>query len=260
MNHLFRITDVLPKSVPCNQNTDLDKSVMKPCKFSDAQCDKNDAVDPDKDSLVDSGATRHSVFDDSKFISVDKDFKPHEHTIELADGSKMSGMALKKGTIEISLKDSNGKIVNGTLDDVLHVPSFPQNIFSVKAALEKKCSVLFQCDGPSFVKSPDGSVFHFMVSDNGLYYLRDHSPPVASLKTKNDVVCVTRSMEKWHQVLGHCNQKDLLKLKDVVVGMNISGVLVKLLVKLVSLARCVRTLIEHLIPDLVSQWNLCILI
>ena len=101
--------------------------------------------------LVDSGATRHSVFDDAKFISEDKGFLPHQHTIELADGTKTTGMAVKKGTIEISLKNSEGKVVTGTLDDVLHVPTFPQNIFSVQAATVKGARFNFNQDSSELI-------------------------------------------------------------------------------------------------------------
>ena len=191
------------------------------------------ADNPDDQSLVDSGATAHTVFDDSKFISVDESFKPQNHTIELADGSKTSGLATKRGTIEISLKNSGGEIVNGTLDGVLHVPSYPQNIFSVKAAIKKKSSVHFNSGEPSYLKSPSGMLFHFEEDKSGLYYLRDHSSPralqnsvpstIPSAKSDDDVFCVTRSIEEWHRVLGHCNRNDVLKLQNVVDGMKISG-------------------------------------
>ena len=60
--------------------------------------------------LVDTGATSHIVSDDSKFIFLDKHFNPETHFIELADGSKANNVALKKGTVEISLCDSFGNI------------------------------------------------------------------------------------------------------------------------------------------------------
>ena len=212
---------------------DSHESEMKPCKSNDLDVNSSvssDDQDPDSTYLVDSGATRHSTFDDDKFISVDQDFKPHQHTIELADGTKTTGMALKKGTIEISLKNSDGEIVTGTLDDVLHVPSFPQNIFSVKAALKKKSSVHFNCDEPSYLQTNDGTVFHLEELDSGLSYLRDYSPRVprtsvnsVTSECEDDKLCVSRSVEQWHQVFGHCNQNDLLKLPDVVDGMKVTG-------------------------------------
>ena len=216
----------------------IEDTVLSQSDVLDSSLDqtKSDSVsgNPDDEFLVDSGATSHTVHDDSKFVDVDETFKPQNHTIELADGSKTTGMATKRGTIEISLKTSDGKIVKARLDNVLHVPSYPQNIFSVKAALKKKCSVHFNSGEPSYLKSPGGTLFHLEEHKSGLYYLRDHLPtPVISAnyrcsttpsdESDDDLLCVTRSVEEWHRILGHCNRNDVLKLENVVDGMKISG-------------------------------------
>ena len=60
-----------------------------------------DAKGTDK-FLVDCGATTHIVNSDM-FIETDKLFKPKEHFIELANGSKSNNLAKKKGTVLISL-------------------------------------------------------------------------------------------------------------------------------------------------------------
>ena len=132
---------------------------------------KNHGDENPDDYLVDSGATRHCINDDSKFISEDLQFKSHEHSIQLADGTVISGVAEKKGTIELSLRASNGKVVKGTFDNVLYVPSYPQSIFSVKGALDKNSSVLFSNE-LSYMKTPNGLQFNFEKYPNGLYYLR----------------------------------------------------------------------------------------
>ena len=179
--------------------------------------------------LVDSGATRHCIVDDSKFIGIDSNFQPHSHTIELADGTVVSGIAEKKGTIELSLKASDGSIVTGTLDNVLYVPSYPQNIFSVKGALEKKSSVHFYSDKPSYLQTPDGMIFYLSKSNNGLYYLQTLTEteggdqPQPNNNNNSDLLCVTRTIEKWHQVFGHCNCNDIMSLESVVDGMKITG-------------------------------------
>ena len=177
--------------------------------------------------LVDSGATSHVVCKDTSFISTDDSFIPQNHSITLADGSKTNGMAVKKGTIKLSLENSEGEIIVGVLEGVLHVPSYPQNIFSVKAALKMKTSVHFNADKPSYLRTPSGILFPTHVHENGLHYLRSHSHPVKSSSSEQseseDFVCATRTVETWHKVLGHCNRSDLLKSKDVVDGMKISG-------------------------------------
>ena len=42
--------------------------------------------------LVDTGATAHILIDQSKFLKFDEDFKPENHYIELADGSRACGV------------------------------------------------------------------------------------------------------------------------------------------------------------------------
>ena len=39
----------------------------------------------------------------------------------------------------------------------------------------------------------------------------------------SDTQSRTSTLEEWHRVLGHCNKKDVLRLQNVVAGMNISS-------------------------------------
>ena len=52
--------------------------------------------------LVDCGATAHIVTDDSNFCYIDEAFKPDDHYIELADGTKSNNIALKRGNVKHS--------------------------------------------------------------------------------------------------------------------------------------------------------------
>lgn len=38
-----------------------------------------------------------------------------------------------------------------------------------------------------------------------------------------DKVCLTCNVKSWHEILGHCNMDDVLKLPNVVQGMKITG-------------------------------------
>ena len=38
----------------------------------------------------------------------------------------------------------------------------------------------------------------------------------------SDSVSYTRDLKEWHEILGHCNYKDILKLEHVVDGMKLS--------------------------------------
>ena len=86
----------------------------------------------DKQSyLVDCGATSHIVNEDKDFTSIDNSFKPEEHFIELANGTRSNNIAMKRGNVAICLHDEDGNAVRRTLENTLFIPSYPQCIFSV---------------------------------------------------------------------------------------------------------------------------------
>lgn len=58
-----------------------------------------------KGIMVDAGATSHIVNDITKFKSFDSSFQPNAHSIEVADGTKYSGMAQHRGTVLMYLLD-----------------------------------------------------------------------------------------------------------------------------------------------------------
>jgi len=167
--------------------------------------------------LVDCGATTHIVNDDSKFLHIDSSFRPENHYIELGDGSRGNNVALKRGNVEICLKDSSGKIVKSVLEDALYVPSYPQNIFSVQAATAKGTCVNFFPNSANLV-TKDGTKFE--IEKRGkLYYLYNVS---------SSTICAAHSSrsctaEDWHKILGHCNKDDVLRLEKVVDGMVVTG-------------------------------------
>lgn len=49
----------------------------------------------------DCGATTHVVTDNSKFIRFGNDFKPGNHHIEFADGSRTNNIVLKEGILKL---------------------------------------------------------------------------------------------------------------------------------------------------------------
>ncbi|XDV35982.1 hypothetical protein PO909_005836 [Leuciscus waleckii] len=98
----------------------------------------------EKGLMVDTGATSHIIRDITQFTDFDKSFEPHKHILELADGEKTSGIALRKGTAKVRLRDNKGRVVETMLMGALYVPSFPQDIFSVKAAMSQGATVIFK--------------------------------------------------------------------------------------------------------------------
>jgi hypothetical protein len=70
------------------------------------------------------------------------------------------------------LRTSDSKIVKATLENVLYVPSFPQSIFSVRAATDKGAKVVFDgdkstlfCNGTSFPIIQHGRLYYLLSSE-----------------------------------------------------------------------------------------------
>ena len=159
--------------------------------------------------LVDCGATTHIITQRSKFTSFEENFDAKSHYIELADGSRSNDIVEGRGKAKVCINDSCGKPREVSLENVLYIPSYKQDIFSVQAATEKGATVKFCPDAAELVSS-DGTVFD--ICKNGkLYYLNS----IVNNTSEN------RSASEWHRILGHCNRKDILKLEAVVNGMKI---------------------------------------
>ena len=141
--------------------------------LKDKVSDKGEAKKED-DAVVDSGASSHSLNDESKFIEFDEDFKPQTHTVELADGTVISSIAEKQGTARINIKNENGELCTAILENALYIPSFPENIFSVRAACNKNgkpngAYVVLDGEGGTLCSS-DGTRFPIGVKGK-LYYI-----------------------------------------------------------------------------------------
>lgn len=171
-----------------------------------------------KGIMVDAGATSHIVSDIRKFRSFDSSFQPETHSVELADGTKCSGMAQQRGTAVIYLLDDAGKQHTAQLRDALYMPSYPHDIFSVARATNGGATIIFK-RGDNHLITKNESRFDIHESGN-LYYL-------PTLEEDVDQCKVCHDLQTWHEILGHCNYEDLKKLQDVVRGMEIKGNKVK---------------------------------
>ncbi|KAL6461003.1 hypothetical protein MHYP_G00309690 [Metynnis hypsauchen] len=137
--------------------------------------------------LVDSGASAHIITDENAFIRFDETFQPKNHVMQLADGTRITGSVLKRWNAQFELTDCNRKVARVKLTDALLIPGYPQNILSVDAAASK------------------GARFNFEKNNNKMVL-----PDGTMCKMK-------------HEVMGHCNYDDLVKLETVVNGMKIKG-------------------------------------
>ena len=164
-----------------------------------------------EDILVDCGATAHILNDESMFLDFDETFDSKTHVIEMADGRRARGLAQKKGTASVNLKDNEGRIHACKLFNTLYVPSFKQNLFSVQAALANGAEINFKENDTSL---RSGNTKFDFLKKGKLYFLKTY------VATSTAKVC--RSLQEWHTIMGHCNKEDILKLESVTKGMNIS--------------------------------------
>ena len=95
----------------------------------------------------------------------------------------------------------------------MFIPSFPTHIFSVTAATTMGSSVCFYPNRAELVTA-DGTIFN-VIPDGKLYFL--------DMLRSTTQVYLTRDLEQWHSILGHCNKDGILKLETVVDGMKISN-------------------------------------
>ena len=160
--------------------------------------------------LVDTGASSHIITNVDKFINIDKTFNPSTHFIELADGSRNNNMVTARGNAKVTMTDTFGKEHSVILKDALCIPSFNQDILSVRSATEQGVTVYFEpkC---AYLKTQNNTIFDIDKVEN-LYYVNNVSDNVTS----------KRSLKEWHVVMGHCNKEDVLKLPNVVNGINIT--------------------------------------
>ena len=83
--------------------------------------------------MVDCGATSQIITEEDAFAKFDETFNPNAHYMELADGTRMNNVALKRGGAEMCLQDREGRCSKVTLKKALFIPSYPQSIFSERS-------------------------------------------------------------------------------------------------------------------------------
>lgn len=103
-----------------------------------------------KGLMVDSGATKHIVMDIRKLEDFDQSFKPQSHILHFIN--------------------NKGRIVDMLLMEVPYMPSFSQDIFSVKAATAHGKAVIFK-EGQNRLIHKNGTAFDSHTCDR-LFYLR----------------------------------------------------------------------------------------
>ena len=161
------------------------------------------------DLLVDTGATSHMINDKRKFISFDTTFKPEQHYVEVADGRHSSDLVLARGNAEFEVIDSNGQIRKIILNDAQYAPDFPVNLFSVRSAVDRNAKVIFSHEKNRITAAG----VHYDLKRKGNLYI---------LPTAHTNAYLIKTIQQWHEDLGHMNYDDIRKLQSVTENMVIS--------------------------------------
>ena len=88
----------------------------------------------------------------------------------LADGTECNGTAQKKGKVEVIFTSNDGVEHSVTLNDVLYIPTYPQNMFSVNKANKQKASVVFLPNSATLI-AHNGTEFNIR-KEHGLFWLK----------------------------------------------------------------------------------------
>lgn len=182
-------------------------------RVSDAEMWRHE--DKRRGVMVDACATSHVITDIAKFQRFDSSFQADTHCMELADGTRCNGVANNRGDTVVCLVDSRGRHFKTTQRNALYIPTYPQDIFSVRAATLNGATVIFR-EGKNVLLHKDGTEFPIH-GHNKLYYLHTiDNESVDQCKKCYD-------LKTWHEILCHCNYGDIIKLENVVDGMEIKS-------------------------------------
>ena len=146
---------------------------------------------------MDSGATSHIICDEKKFTRFSEKFNhTKKHTLELADGSRSGDLIKTIGEAQVEIIDTNGVPRKAVLHNALYVPSFNQDIFSVRAVTENGVTISFSKD----LGNLHSNGTNFGISKrNNLYYLDSVSS--VSVSSSSNV----RPLKEWHEVMVKSN-------------------------------------------------------
>ena len=142
-----------------------------------------------------------------RFKNFDNSFQPDNHFIELADGTKTNTpFALKRGDAEICLVNANGNTESVTLKGALFIPSYPQDIFSVKSATANGVAITFK-------KNKNELIHKNRTKFNIFAHNRQYC--LMSTTNKSEDSCQgCYDINTWNRILSHCNYDDIRKLPN----------------------------------------------
>ena len=166
--------------------------------------------------FVDSGASQHMCCS-KEFFTTFRQF-PCQQVVSLPDGSMVHGVGIG------NVMWKNSKLNDVEFKDVMLVPSFSQNLVSVKKMAEKGCEVTFDQAGLKVILGDDVVATGTLEkgSSGALYVL--NGEPNAQQNFANSVR-VRNEIKDWHNRLGHVNPDKLKHMvkEGLVNGLQLAG-------------------------------------
>lgn len=154
--------------------------------------------------IADSGATAHMCNHEEWFTCLNKYKSPH--TVCVGDNRKIA--VLGTGEVEV-ISEVDGSQITGTIKNVLLVPDLATNLLSIGHINDQDVRAVFSSKQVRLLKDKtilaEGTKW-----ENNLYLMN-----MIAAKAKTSVALYSqaqRSIEDWHQTLGHANKNRILKL------------------------------------------------
>ena len=102
--------------------------------------------------------------------------------------------------------NANGNKESVTLKGALFIPSYPQDIFSVKSATANEAAITFKKNKNELIHK-NRTKFNIFVH-NRLYHL------MSTTNKSKDSCQDCSDMNTWHRILGHCNYNDIRNINE----------------------------------------------
>ncbi|KAH9641407.1 hypothetical protein HF086_011436 [Spodoptera exigua] len=155
---------------------------------------------------IDSGATKHMTSRRDWFV----DLKPIDNKVTVANGTKIDAEGIGK----ISINTENN--VN-TINDVMYVPNLQINLLSVKTAVEKGFTIMFDKSGCNLFNSKTFSFTGDAVlhgSPCGGLYTLDCAVNIPQFRAYDVHSDSISKYQVWHKRLGHLCRVGMNLLKN----------------------------------------------
>ena len=165
--------------------------------------------------ILDTGASRHIVGDLSVFTSTQNLPAP----ISITGMTGNSG-ATAIGTIKLPCRTPSGS-TNLIIDDVLYLPGASANLISSSKLQRAGCPLEFVSKGIAIGRN--GVLAELQNTD--LYHI-DVSPEATALHAQATAAAATarnqEAVDYWHQLTGHLGKQNVLKLPQIVDGVDLN--------------------------------------